>query len=1012
MRRRAATLRAVVSSLLLAPPEVIVHDARRRPTRWVLAWFGLMLLARPAASSAQIAMDIWTVDDGLPQNSVYDIRHTRDGYLWLGTLGGLARFDGVRFVNFDRATAGIGSLRVRSLHESADGTLWAGTEDGMLIRYRDGRFRTYGAAEGLEAEHIFRIEDGADGALWLTSDDRTTRFDGQRFDVFKPGELPRAVRPVPRSGGWRGIWWSQDGDGIHCLTGGRVTLCLPAPRLPARRVSDVSVDRDGAFWFHLDGGGAVRARGDDIRSYALDRGLPAGTIAGPLYEDPDGIVWASDPGARTTVRVGDGSVEQVRAETICIYRDREGSVWLGTTTGGLHRVRSRAVSMLSREDGLSSGNVYALLGGPGATAWVGTWGGGLDRRSADASVVTFGRSEGLPSPYVTSLLQERSGRRLVGTTEGVAAIEDDRLSPYPDPTGWLGLPVWVMHEDTDGTLWFGTPEGLVRQRSGETGRYTVADGLPHDEVTALLRSRDGDLWVGTRRGLARLRDGRLTAYTEADGFVGNQVRALAEHGGAIWAGTYDGGLYRLAGGRLTRFTTAQGLHDNGVFQLIEDGRGHFWAGSNRGIARLRIAELEAVAEGRSDAVHPLVLGLEDGLATLECNGGRQPSGLRMPDGTVWIPTQGGIAVVDPRLVPDGGPPPPVRVEAIRINGRTTPFDDRIELGADEDTVEFDYSAPSFVKPAQVRFRYRLAGLHDDWVEAGTRRTAAYHQVPPGEYRLEVVATSGNGEWSADPAALAIVIHAPLWRQAWVQALAGAGLVTLAILVVLRRSERLRRERDRQRAYARQVVDAQEQERRRVSNDLHDSLGQTLFMIRQRARAMAGAASEGEHQGHAGAVAELASRAIAEMKEIAHALRPYQLDKIGLTGTLTGMLARVRETYGLEVVADIDDIDDAVPPEARIDVYRIVQEGVSNIVRHAGATEAVVRVQRQGRGLEIEIWDNGAGFIAADRADDGGGLGLTTMRERARALNGVLRVKSTRGDGTTVTVRLEPPAANG
>lgn len=921
------------------------------------------------------------------------------------------RFDGVRFVTFDRTTPGIGSLRIRSLHEDAGGTLWAGTEDGQLIQYRDGRFRTFGAADGLNTEYILRIEDDAGGALWLTSLTLTIRFDGQRFEAFRPGELPRGVRPVDRSGSWRGIWWSQDAEGLHCLIAGHVRRCLPASQLPGGPVADISLDRRGTLWLHLATGGAVRVGGREERAYTVADGLPSHPIEGPIFEAVDGTLWAGDATSGFLLRMRRGVVERIATRAICVYEDREGSLWIGTTETGLRRARARVVSMLTSDHGPSSNNVYALLHGSNGTVSTGTWGGGLIRRQPDGDTIVLSTLEGLPSPYITSLLEDRSGRLLVATSAGVVIVSESHVSPLPDPEGWLKTSVWVMHEDDDGTRWFGTQRGLAWQRAGRAGRYTSADGLPHDEVTALLRSASGDLWIGTRRGLSRLRDGRLTSYTEADGFLGNQVRALAEHGGAIWAGTYDGGLYRLTENGLTQFTTAHGLHDNGVFQLIDDGQGHFWAGGNRGIARLRIAELEAVANGRSDAVHPLVLGLQDGMATLECNGGRHPNGLRMPDGTVWIPTQGGVAVVDPSRVRDATGPPPVHLEALRINGRPADLDRPIELGADEDTLAFDYTAPTFVRAADVRFRYRLAGLHEDWVEAGTRRTAAYHQLPPGRYRLEVVATSGNGQWSANPAALVVVIHAPFWRQAWFQMLAGAGVMGLAILFVLGRAERLKRERDHQRAYARQLIDAQERERRRVSNDLHDSLGQTLFMIRQHARAVADeAAPAGARGAAAGTLANLAARATDEMKEIAHALTPYQLDKIGLAGTLEGMVRRVREACGLEIVADIEPIDDLAGPDTRIGIYRIVQEGVNNIVRHAAATEAVVRVRRHGRAIDIEIWDNGVGFSPTDLPADRGpsaGLGLTTMQERALALNGVLQVQSAPGGGTTVTVHLEP-----
>jgi signal transduction histidine kinase/ligand-binding sensor domain-containing protein len=970
------------------------------------------MLVCPTASGAQIAMDAWTVEDGLPQSSVYDIRHTRDGYLWLATLGGLVRFDGVRLVTFDRATPGIGSLRVRALHEDREGTLWAGTEDGMLIRYRDGKFHTYGAADGFVAAQVFSIENGDDGSVWVMSVGRMTRFDGHHFKTFVPGDLPHDVRPHLRSSGWQGIWWSQDADGVYCLAGGRVSLCLEASRLPASAVINVSADLRGGFWIHTASDGVVRVRHGDVRHYTVADGLPEGPVEGNLFEDSEETLWMGTVAPPVLHRVRNGARETIAVQPIRFYEDRDGSLWIGTVSAGLRRVRSQIASMVTRDQGLSSNNVYALMRDREGNLWAGTLGAGLNRRSPNGTVRNFGPADGLPSPNVGAIFQDSSGRVLVGTSGGTVTIIDDRVARYPAPNGWLDGLVATMLEDDDGTVWFGTSRGLVRQAGNRFSRMTSADGLPDDTVTALLRAGDGDLWIGTQRGLARMRGGHLTNFTEQHGFVGNQVRALIDYERAIWVGTYDGGLYRIVEDRLTRYTTAEGLHNNGVFQLLDDGQGHFWAGSNRGIARLRIEDLNAVADGRARVVHPLVLGTEDGLATLESNGGRQPNGLTMPDGTVWIPTQGGVAMVDTRRVRDSVPLLRVHIEAVRINGRPAALDRQLELGWEEDTLEFDYTAPSFIRPRQIRFRYRLAGLHDDWIEAGTRRTAAYHLVPPGRYTFEVVAAAGDGGWSEEGGTLALVIHAPLWKQGWFRLSAGGSGVALALFVALRRGERLKRERDRQISYARQLVTAQEQERRRISNDLHDSLGQTLFMIRQHARGLNSTAQpDDSRDATALVVADLAARASHEMKEIAYALRPYQLDKIGLTGTLENMLHRVREATGLEIVADLENVDGRLSPDTQIGIYRIVQEAVNNIVRHAAATEAVVRVRNGGRAIDIEIWDNGKGF-SMDRtgnADSPAGLGLITIRERAYAMNGEARVQSAPGAGTTLQVRIEAHA---
>jgi signal transduction histidine kinase/ligand-binding sensor domain-containing protein len=967
----------------------------------------LVLALWPAPAAAQVPVDSWTIEDGLPQSSVTDIEQTRDGYLWLATFGGLVRFDGVRFTVFDRRTPGIDSVRTRALHEDASGTLWAGTDDGHLIRYRDGRFTTFGPDDDLPPGSVLRIESSASDHIWITYVDRVTRFDGEQFVTFRPGDLPRDVRPRSRVPfGPMILWWSQDAEGVHCLHRGEVSLCLPAAALPSSDVVGVTTDQEGAILVQTASAEVIRRAGDRLRHYTQRDGLPADLPTASFFEDREGALWIA-PYGQPLQRLYGGEVAQVASDVTTLHEDREGSLWMGTTSGGLRRVQRHAIAMHPANPSLSSANVYSILGDRQGGVWIGTWGDGLNRIAA-GTVTTFLRGDDMRMRRVASILEDRTGRILAGTEAGVMIIQAGAVAAFPDPHEWLRA-VWAMHQEEDGTLWFGTDHGLVRHKGASVTRFTSIDGLPDDSVRSLIGARGGGLWIGTSRGVARLRDGVFTSYTQRDGYVRSHVRALHEDDRALWIGTYDGGLYRLADGRLTRYTTADGLHDNGVFQILDDGLGHFWMGSNRGISRVSRAELDAFADGRLRTIRPVVFGVNDGLATPECNGGRQPSGARLPDGTLWIPTLKGIAVVSPDQVNANPHAPPVQIEAVRVAGAMlASFRRGLELAADRNSFDIQYTALSFVKPELVRFKYRLTGLDDDWVDAGARRTAAYHRVPPGRYTFQVAAANSDGVWNEIGDSVAVVVIAPIWRRTWFLA-ALAVLAGAAVLgVERRRVARLRREHARQQAFARQLIDTQERERRRISHELHDSLGQTLFLIRQRARA----ADEAADAAPRGEITELATRAYDEMKGIAYALRPYQLEKVGLTRTIAGMLDRVSRACGLDIAADLDDIDDLFADEAQINVYRIVQEGVSNIVRHAGATEAGVSIRRRGRVVAMEIRDNGVGFApAGDRvAGAGSSFGLTHLLERARVLNGTVDIRSRPGAGTTLVIHLAPEAA--
>jgi signal transduction histidine kinase len=316
-----------------------------------------------------------------------------------------------------------------------------------------------------------------------------------------------------------------------------------------------------------------------------------------------------------------------------------------------------------------------------------------------------------------------------------------------------------------------------------------------------------------------------------------------------------------------------------------------------------------------------------------------------------------------------------------------------------------YTGLSFVKSEQIRFRHRLVGLDETWIDAGDRRTVAYHRIPPGRYEFQVMAANSDGIWSDESDRATIVVLAPVWQRWWFLSTVGLAALAAVVAAERRRARRQRREHARQQGYARQLLDAQERERRRISNDLHDSLGQSLLLIRAQARTP-GNGQDGPER--TGLISSLAGKAYEEMKEIAYDLRPYHLDKIGVSRTIEGMLRRTSGAFDIALEADIDNIDDAVPAHAAIHVYRIVQESVTNIVRHSAATRARVSVRREAGGVEIEIADNGRGIRAERGVANGAaaaGLGLMGIEERARSLNGDVTIQSAPGAGTTIRVSL-------
>jgi signal transduction histidine kinase/ligand-binding sensor domain-containing protein len=980
----------------------------------------LLFSARPIDLHAQYRVDVWTTASGLPQNTVYSILQTRDGYVWFTTLDGLVRFDGVRFVVYTRENGGGGitSNRFTALHEGKDGTLWAGTEDGGLTRYREGKFRTYTVSDGLPSNGVWAIKDDEGSGLIVSTTGGTARLRGERFEsLFGLGgaKLPRCLGLTAA-----GACWYKDAAGIHKSADGK-TSTLPAPAIVVSKpVTSIFEDGSGIVWILWRDGGVAALKPDgSFISYDAAAGLPKLSLTA-IAQDHNGRLWFGTAGGglysfadehfvarlEPTDKVGTDDIK-------VIYEDREHTLWLGKSATGLAKLVRQIVTMRVRADGLSGNNVYPVLEDRNGRLWVGAWQKGLNVSSSGSS--RFAQLPFFQSLSPTALHEDRQGRIWVGFYNGqFGFVKDDQWKDLSPELGRIGPPIFVIRESSDGSIWFGTRTGLFRYQNGAMTRYTTRDGLPSDDVKDIVEDRQQRLWFATFGGLSHLEGGHFVNLTEADGLCSNHVRTLYEDSeGTLWIGTYDGGLNRLHDKQLTRYTTANGLFSSGVFRIIEDGHARFWISSNRGIYRMNKAELNDFAAGRIKSVTSVAYGVQDGLVSTECNGGQQPAGWTTRAGQIVFPTQEGLAVIDPETVMENPLPPPVVIENSSLDGHPTNLLPDIRVGPGQQNLEINYTGLSFVKPEQVRFKYKLEGLDTDWVEAGSRRTAYYSYLPPGTYNFKVLAANSDGVWSTNGASITVVVTPPFYRTRWFYALVGLVVVGLAFGVYETRLLRLRRAHAAQEIFSRQLIDSQEHERQRIAAELHDGLGQNLLVIKNRAllglRAPAGAGGNEQFD----EISATASLAIDEVREIAYNLRPHQMDEIGLAQALRAMLRKVATASGIEITADVDEANDALPKELEINLYRVVQEGINNVIKHSGAARAEVSVMRSSNQLIVTIADNGKGFdpvgsVRAGVTQPRRGFGLKGIGERARMLGGELTVQSESGQGTTLSIRITLP----
>ncbi len=980
-------------------------------------WLALtaILLCFLHGNGAQYRFDVWTAESGLPQNIVRGIAQTPDGYLWVATLDGVARFDGVRFTVFNKSnTPGIASNRFNAMVDGRDGDLWLMNEGGGLTRYHDGSFHTYSAEDGFPANSVRAITVDRSGSLWMLSEESILQWNkatGELHDIT-PANLKIHYEP---------LWWDSAGfwawnsAGIHIFMQGRfVSYPLP-PWLSGRSLWAVGIARDGSVWLEtFDGRQAVIPAGqNEARRVDAQRGS-----APSSYRDDHGHVWTTHVGARLTrFLYFQSSGEPASIPMEQFLEDREGNAWIGTEGKGLYRLQEQSIQVYSKAQGLIDSNIYPVYEDRTAAVWLGAWPTSLSRFS-EGRFTNYTVAQGLPGPRVSALAEDRDGNLWVAARSSLAILRDGH---FLRPAG-IVLPklavVQAMIQDRGGTMWIGTSNGLVLYRDGPSKTLTVQDGLATNDVRAIVESLSGDIWIGGYGGLTRVRGAQFTHWTERDGMPSDNVRAIYEDGdGVLWIGTYDGGLGSFKDGKFTRYGERDGLFNNGVFQILEDGRGNLWMSSNKGIYRVSTQELTAFAEGKLATITSVAYGKSDGMLNVECNGGMWPAGIRSRDGKLWFPTQDGVAVVDPQAMRINPQPPPVVIESAFVDRASVAINKSLRVPPGRENLEIDYTALSFVHAEQIRFRYKMEGLDSSWIDAGARRTAYYSHLPPGTYHFHVIARNSDGVWNTEGRMLAVEVMAPFYRTWWFAVLEVLVMAALILAIVRYRIRQLEHSQALQKAFSQQLIASQESERQRIAAELHDSLGQRLVVINNLAlfsmRAQTKAGSAGHELDTLKEINTETSLAIQETREISYNLRPFQLDRLGLTKAIEGIVRTVTSASGLSITSELDNIDDGFPEELRINFYRIVQEALNNIMKHAQATQVQIKVARGAARLSMTVRDNGVGFNPGTRSSKGGkgGFGLTGMAERAHSLGGELRVSSVPGQGTVLTFEI-PVQANG
>ncbi|MBX7043346.1 MAG: hypothetical protein K1X85_10640 [Ignavibacteria bacterium] len=1021
--------------------------------------------------SDRIRFQNLSIDDGLSQSAVMCILQDSLGFIWLGTQDGLNRYDGRKFVIYksdNTSDDSISSNLIYSLFEDSEGNVWIGTLSG-LCRYdrkldRFEQFLSSGRSKEFPVDQIRSIAEGRDGRIYLaTYGGGLSVFDvhNRSFKTYGEGSNPNGLSYaklnsllVDSNGRiFVGTW----GGGVNIFDPGSERFLRIAFKdtnensLSHKRVNNLTEDHSGNILISTNGGLFILEKD---RAEAVQAELPElikeqeAQLISFAKEDSHRNLWIGtrekglwlrrkESGRFVNYAHDEFASESISNNSVtCIFEDMSGLIWVGTYGDGADRFSPETGNILHffhdprDHTSISTNKVYCFAEAPDGRIWIGTRGKGVNVLDMSTyEVKQFEHPEfdqritGLE--VILSIETDPEGSVWIGTSGGGLIRYDPftgEMSHFrqsaTDERGLSNDTVYDILSDEYGNLWIGTSGGLnyydKKRNSFRSFRSDPDDPatLSSDRIRDLCFGDDGRLWIATEYGGLNSMDTKsmkIRRHYGAGGVnIDKVVYSLAVTAdGCVWAGTTSG-IYILNEKKRTcrAINEKDGLPNNLIYSIIPDNDS-IWISTNNGIARLSMTGEVISTYDKSDG--------------FQGNEFIQHSSLKLRDGRIMYGGLNGINLFDPNGFKKSGFRPKLVFTDFRLFNRSvvpgikdSPLESsvwsekEIELTYRDSVITFGFAAMDFRAPGKIQYRYKLEKFDRDWVSSGNAGTATYTNLDHGQYTFRVMCTNCEGEWNEDILSMGISISPPFWKTGWFKALSAVSVLTAGSMIYQNKLNQVRKEKKAQEEFTRKVIEAQENDRKRIASELHDSIGHGLLISKNRLQlSLNEGTMDGDTSEKLKDVSEILSGTLSEVREISYNLHPYQIERLGLTKAIKSIVDRVSGTAGVSFTSSVDEIDGLLPQDSEITLYRIVQESVNNIIKHSHATEALLNVSRGECDISVLISDNGAGFpSSADKQSaPGHGLGLQGMKERARMMNAGISITSSRGSGTEVKLSI-------
>lgn len=1013
-------------------PNILHH--RRGAAFFLLA---LVLGNLPCAAVTNVNSWIrlaWSSADGLPNNTINGLAQTVDGFIWLGTPNGLARFDGVRFE--EPATTNFVDLPNRgvlAITGSRNGGIHLGMDRGAIVSLSADSKKAFVPDTDLSNLTIYSLTEDSQGAVWACYRGGSVRrvAEGKLTEFGSDAGLPEGTDICSLACEASGrLWFHKNGSLGICQKDRFETL----QRLPSGS-GRLAVARGGGVWacvgFHL-----YRYKfGEEVKDCGVFYPRLPGTEVSVLLEARNGILWIGTTfsGLYRYDGVTFEPVMTTHQEILSLLEDAEGNIWVGMGGGGLNQVRPRTLRLEAADSGLPAG-VSSLCEEKNGTIWAATQNGDLVcKRDGRWQVIPTDKSWG---GNALSVCADPAGGIWIGTrSQKLQRWKDGQFVNWGDPRQIKGLTVHTLVVATNGDLWLGedTPVAVQRLRNGKPQEFEVPPDIR--VIRASAQDAAGNIWFGTSKGvLLRVAGDQLVDETSRTMGEPQPIRCLyATADGSLWIGYAGWGIGRVKDGKYAAVSARQGLHDDFISQIVADDRGWLWFGGDRGIFKVRQEELNEVCDGKSARVRsvhygPGEYGHGDGRPSLQANFGNSPIALRSSDGQVWLAMRTALAVIDPAQSPRNSRPPPVLLTRLSMGDETVVsyggllavtqpnrpqsssavFEEAgVRIPPNHRRLEFEFTALSFVGIENILFRYRLDGFDDDWVETKMGRNelgraAVYPRLPRGKYHFQVNACNSEGVWNEAGAGLTFVVTPFFWQTWWFLGIVLVGFTGLIIAVV--RYVSFRRLRAQVQSLEQQA--ALHKERARIAKDIHDDLGASLTQITFLGELAHQDRDVPEKVGdHVNLISNTARQAVKSLDEIVWAVNPRN-DTLAHFIDYTGQFAL--DYLRLAGIRCRLDLPDQVPArelstDVRHNLFLVVKEAINNAVKYAHATELRLRIAVSEEKLELSIEDNGRGFAQPPESNDTDGL--RNMRLRMEDIGGRCWIQGRPGAGAKIALEL-------